>query len=594
MHTNAISIDPPGARELDDAIAVRREEAGWIVEVLLPDVPSMVRPGTPVDAAARERGLTVYAEDAVRTPMLPRGVVEALSLSPEREGPAVAVTVALSPDLVPVVGGIGRTRARTAARLSYGEADRAIADAGHPHHRDVHPIWDLALRLHADRAAGTGARFDIDEHVFTNEEGRVVTLDERHAHRSNMAVMEIMILVNAALAAHASASGLPILYRNHRYNDMERGDRASAAEALARIEGIGRREAAQRLRRMAHLVGQAEMGTEALGHFGLDLAAYAWFTSPLRRYCDVVNLRALLDGVVDPGIADLAGRLTELHRRQKGLSSDHHARSSRRRLVDLLERGRHDKLDQVDVHTILRAIEEGESSVPTHTVDHLRHRMATDDLSGRDMAALLTASRTHLGDDFAREVAEWVDGNPARILLLAEHEGRIPAPAADAEANSGAKAELQIAADRARARLTFGDATRTGPPHAPVFDVEARWQAAGDPIVAHGSGRTKRAAENSAAAALARLVPNDPAPSSVARTVLPKAPKTELLERAAARRAVVTFSDPARTGPDHAPRFEVEAVWKSAAEEIKAVGAGAGKKDAERDASEQILARLGR
>lgn len=590
-----ISIDPPGARDLDDAIHARRDPTGrWRVDVVLPDPTVVVPVGSSADAAARNAGTTTYGAAGIRRSMLPPEAAEGLTLSPHRNGSAVHVVLDVSPDLQARVASATRTSLRTAAALTYAQADRILEDVSDPLHPDLSRLWDLASRLHEERAAATGAVFDLATRTMTDEEGRIVRIDDRRAHRSNMIVMEFMVLANAALARHARDLGLPVLFRNHLLEGASFGARADAAAEIAVREGIGRHAAMARLRTMAHLVRQADLGTTSLGHHGLDLEAYGWFTSPLRRYADLANLRALLDGYADPEIETLAARLTGIHRDQGRSNAEHHAARSRQRLLPMLHRGAYDELDRSPLHVLLRALRENPGYGLDKARDYTMHRMRRGGLSGEDIAAL-RASGPEFGSDAVDGIERWISEDPERSASLAAYEAgamhNVP-PAPSAEANhKGALLEL---ATRLRAAVSFSDPERTGPAHAPTFAVTCTWRGPKGTVARTGNSRSVRTASHVAAGLVIEALAGEGTTGRAASIPPPPpaSPKNVLLERATAAGATVTFGSHRSAGPDHRRTFEVDVSWTHGGKTIKITGAGASKREAERKASERLVSLL--
>lgn len=594
-----LSIDPHGAREIDDAIGVTRlADGSWKVDVCIPDVPGMMPRGSKADEEARAQGLTRYLAEGRVHRMLPPALVDRLSLSPDEDRPMVHVAIQIGRRLETRVVGVRRLVHRTLAQLSYGQADAAIRDEGHPLHEHVGAVWQLAQILHEERAAATGATFDIAAGTYTNEEGHTVRLERGAAHPSNMAVMEIMILTNAALATWSRESGRSVLYRNHRLPGFTSGSRSAAAEELAEREGLGQATAVRRLRAIGNGIGPAEMGTEPLGHHGLDLAAYAWFTSPLRRYCDVVNLRALLDGDVDEELIRLADHLTTVHRTEKSRSSEHHANVARRRIVNMIEAGEEESLDRYDLHTIVRALCENPGFDMAPALRLVAARLAADGLSGRDIATLEDEVAQLFGAEAHETLAAWIEESEARKLMLAEFRGAAPATApADGRNHKG---RLQEHATTMKAGLRFDSPVRTGPPHNPLFSVTATWSLGGKATTGRGTSRTVRGAEAAAALdltgqlGLATAAEPVGAPETQARatpgTNAAVPAKSRLMEWVQGHPgSTVVFGQPVSSGPPHAPLFGVQATYRHHGREVYAEGEGRTKKEAEHAASEEML-----
>lgn len=591
---SVVSIDPKGASELDDAIAVTPlPEGGWMVDVCLPDVPRLIPPESGKDGVAREAGVTRYLPGGSVQRMLPGDLVERLSLSPDEDRPMVHVAIHVEPRLKADVVAIRRIDHRTAGRLSYPEADVAIVDAANPHHHALKEIWRLASVLHEERAASTGARFDLSGRTYTNEEGQEIRLDVTTAHRSNMAVMEIMILANATLGAWARDNGRSVLYRNHRISGYARGERASAALELAAREGLGEATARRRLRSMDGIVGTAELGTEPLGHHGLDVPVYGWFTSPLRRYCDVVNLRAILDNHVDPNLATLVSQLSDIHRTVRQDSSSHHAKVSRRQALATLGTRDESTLDRLDVHTVLRAFAENPGFDRNAAFHHLARRMAEDGMSGRDLAALQDEILTLFGQEAQDTVDAWIARSPSRRLVLDEFRGAASMDSDIAQDDGkNHKGALLEHATAMKASVRFHDAARSGASHNPVFTSEVSWTLAGVVTTATGIGRTVKTAERAAARELGEKVGVGGTPSKVA-SVRTAPPKSQVMEEVQARPGSnVEFVESGTSGPPHARRFRVEARFALDGHEITGRGTGTTKKEAEHAASKDLLERL--
>ncbi|MFZ3481932.1 RNB domain-containing ribonuclease [Sphingomonas sp. 3-13AW] len=598
-----ISIDPPGAREIDDAISVSRTPlGGWLVDICLPDVPRILKIGTPDDLAARTAGLSRYLTNGRVERMLPRRIVDQLSLSHEEDRPMIHIRVDLDRNLSTRMRFLRRINHRTLAGMTYADADRALLDAAHPLHGRLSAIWELAAVLHEERAAATGAKFDLSRSRYTNEEGKTVRLDRHSAHRSTMAVMEIMILTNAALAAWAEEYGSPVLYRNHRLAGFAHGSRTAATLELAEQEGLDLATAALRLRSKAHEVVPAEMGVRPLGHYGLDLGAYAWFTSPLRRYCDVVNLRALLNEETECDLSQLASDLTTAHRIEKAKSSEHHARAARRAIVELLNANDSQGIAAYDLHTILRALGEARSFNRDAAMRHLLARMEEDALSGRDLATLSEDGLTLFGREAHELVTSWIDASASRRILMAEFYGT-GAPLERADGHNH-KSRLYDHAAVAGATVCFGRAARSGPPHNPVFTVIASWEDRGVLTTAEGLERTVKSAQQVAARHLlgklkltAAGAPVTPSHACAQRPSTGSSPnighrsaKSLLMECVQARTgSTVQFGDTVASGPPHDLRFSVTAFYRHGDIEVHATGVGRTKKDAAHDASAKIL-----
>ena len=350
-----VTIDPIDAKDHDDAVFARPDpdpnnRGGFIIDVAIADVAHYVRPGSALDREALARGNSVYFPDQV-VPMLPERISNDLcSLVPNQDRAALAVRM--------VIGADGRKRShtfhrimmRSAARLSYPQAQDAID--GRPDHV-TGPLLDTVLRpLYAAYRALKSARdardpLDLDlpeRKILLKPDGtvdRVITPERLDAHRL---IEEFMILANVAAAESLERANTPLIYRVHdepapekiealreflRSLDISlpRGGTLATSHfngVLGHVKGRDVEELVNQV--VLRTQSQAEYTAENYGHFGLNLRRYAHFTSPIRRFADLVVHRALIralklgsDGL--PAAADgqslgeIAARISAAERR---------------------------------------------------------------------------------------------------------------------------------------------------------------------------------------------------------------------------------------------------------------------------------------
>lgn len=351
-----VTIDGETAQDFDDAIEVRRlDGGGYRLVVHIADVAFFVPEGSATDAEAVRRGTSVYFPGRA-VPMLPEKLSHHLcSLRPA----ALRLTQGVTLDY-DAGGGLRSARfhegvIRSAARLTYTEVARIVedrdAEARAGMSREIVAMLDaaaeLALRLAERRAARGAIDFDLPEPLILIElTGQTTDIVARRRNLAHRMIEEFMIAANQAVATELKRARVPALYRVHERPDPQRV--GALAEMLA---GLGYRlpenHGAVRPRDFAALieaargapeeafVGRAVLRTMALaryaescdGHFGLALTRYLHFTSPIRRYPDLVAHRALrrwLRGPAEtPGErADRAARLPELARECSRLERD--------------------------------------------------------------------------------------------------------------------------------------------------------------------------------------------------------------------------------------------------------------------------------
>ncbi|MFL6824743.1 MAG: ribonuclease R [Xanthobacteraceae bacterium] len=321
-----VTIDPADAKDHDDAVhAVRDDDpknpGGFLITVAIADVAHYVRHGSALDREALIRGNSVYFPDRV-VPMLPERISNDLcSLKPGEDRTALGVRL--------VVGADGRKRShsfhrvlmRSAARLSYVQAQAAID--GWPDETTgpllasvLEPLYSAYRAVKRARDGRAPLDLDLPERkiVLTahNTVDRVMTPERLDAHRL---IEEFMILANVAAAETLERARVPLIYRVHDEPDPERVnalreflqslDISFPKGGALRAEHFNRILARVKGRDVEKLVNevvlrtqaQAEYTAENYGHFGLNLRRYAHFTSPIRRYADLVVHRGLIRAV---------------------------------------------------------------------------------------------------------------------------------------------------------------------------------------------------------------------------------------------------------------------------------------------------------
>ncbi|WP_416347073.1 ribonuclease R [Devosia sp.] len=318
-----VTIDPPDAKDHDDAVHAEADAdpanpGGHIVTVAIADVAAYVRPGTALDREAYLRGNSVYFPDRV-VPMLPERISNDLcSLKPGEPRAALAIRMVIGADGAKRGHSVHRVLMRSAAKLSYQQAQAAID--GQPDDTTgpllepiLKPLWAAYEAMAAARDRRGPLDLDLPERrIVLDEKGLVkdIRVPERLvAHRL---IEEMMIGANVAAAESLEQKGSALLYRVHDEPSSEKlqslrdflgsldiavkkSDSVRAADfngVLAQARKAGNIEQVSEM--VMRSQAQAEYAAENYGHFGLHLARYAHFTSPIRRYADLIVHRALV------------------------------------------------------------------------------------------------------------------------------------------------------------------------------------------------------------------------------------------------------------------------------------------------------------
>jgi ribonuclease R len=330
------TIDPDDAKDFDDAISARREDGGVRLWVHIADVTAYVRPGGALDREAQRRATSVYVPGAVE-PMLPEVLSnQACSLRPGEERLAVTVELVLRGAEVASVS-FHRSRVRSDRRFTYREVDEIFAGR----QRAEGPWADAleAAREVARALAGRREAVEIGNPEPTFEfdsEGHVVGVRFEEQTESHRLIEQLMILANEQVAGYLADHRHPTLYRVHarpepsaiaflveQLADLDiptpplprHMTPQQAAEVAAEVSRIVAREARGRSALgglVLRSLKQAYYSPKNLGHAGLGSPRYTHFTSPIRRYPDVVAHRGLLQGLGIDGSATLPHELDEL------------------------------------------------------------------------------------------------------------------------------------------------------------------------------------------------------------------------------------------------------------------------------------------
>jgi ribonuclease R len=318
-----VTIDPADAKDHDDAVFAisdpdEKNPGGVVATVAIADVAAYIRYGTALDREALKRGNSVYFPDRV-VPMLPERISNDLcSLREGQDRPALAVRMIFSADGRKLRHSFHRVMMKSAAKLAYPQAQAAIDGApddktGPILDTVLKPLWDAYAVLKRGRDTRQPLELELPERkILLKEDGtvdRVVVPERLDAHRL---IEEFMIQANVAAAETLEAKRQALVYRIHDAPSLAKQE--SLREFLQTL-GLSLARGAQmrpnqfngildRVRGADHegLVNevvlrtqmQAEYSPNNIGHFGLNLRRYAHFTSPIRRYADLIVHRGLI------------------------------------------------------------------------------------------------------------------------------------------------------------------------------------------------------------------------------------------------------------------------------------------------------------
>ncbi len=317
-----LTIDGEDARDFDDAVSCRaRPGGGWRLGVHIADVSYYVAAGTVLDREAYERGTSVYLPDRVLH-MLPEELsCRVCSLVPDRDRLTVSAGMDIEPDGKIVHAEFYRSVIRSRARLTYNGVEEVLQDS----RKSGNPAWDFipelkliycaAQALRARRQTRGSLDFDLpDSRIVLGSDGRVKTIEKQVQLASHGLIEDCMIAANEAVAGYLARTDTPALYRVH---EPPGGEKLEALKEMLRAYGYalkpgksressrgfqelllswqGRPEASVLNTALLRAMKQALYAPKNLGHFGLASPCYTHFTSPIRRYPDLIVHRKLTE-----------------------------------------------------------------------------------------------------------------------------------------------------------------------------------------------------------------------------------------------------------------------------------------------------------
>ena len=307
-----VTIDPDDARDFDDAIHVGKlPNGGWQLGVHIADVAAYVERGGALDREARRRGNSVYLPDRV-IPMLPERLSNGVcSLNPGVDRLTHSVFIQFDKRGMAKSARFARSVIRSALRLTYKEAYAILMSPPRDQLGErLHIAWELAALLRRKRFEHGALDLDFPEvKVWVDKQGEPTRLERVENDESHQLIEEFMLAANEAVARQLKKRAIPTIYRVHENPDPEKlaeyrefvlsfnykiGDlthRVELQRLLAEIRGKPEEQALKVA--LLKSLKRARYDPQPLGHYGLAKTNYLHFTSPIRRYADLVVHRAL-------------------------------------------------------------------------------------------------------------------------------------------------------------------------------------------------------------------------------------------------------------------------------------------------------------
>ena len=314
------TIDPKDAKDFDDALSLRKLENGlWEVGVHIADVTHYVKPGSIIDKEAYERATSVYLVDRT-IPMLPESLCNNLcSLRPNEEKLTFSVVLEMNDEAEVVASRIGRTIIESDRRFTYEEA-QAIIETGQGDYKDeILTLHHLAQQLRKTRFASGSIDFDRYEVKFEiDEKGKPLNVYFKESKEANKLIEEFMLIANRAVAESMGKqpkgkTKKTFVYRVHEQPDPEKmknfagfirrfgyklktdGSKSELTKGINNLLDKAQGKPEENLIETLAIrsMQKARYSTENIGHYGLAFPYYSHFTSPIRRYPDMMAHRLL-------------------------------------------------------------------------------------------------------------------------------------------------------------------------------------------------------------------------------------------------------------------------------------------------------------
>jgi ribonuclease R len=314
-HLPIVAIDPADARDHDDAVWAQSDGAGGFNAIVaIADVSFYVRPGSALDAQAKKRGNSVYFPDRV-VPMLPETLsADMCSLKANKDRAALACHLTINKTGKVTAWRFTRAVIRVAANIAYEDAQAAIDGGAHELlDTALRPLWDCWALLAKARAAREPLDLDLPERrVVLDAAGRITSIAVRERLDAHRLIEDFMIAANVAAAKALEAKKAPCMYRVHEPPAREK--LVALKDYLETFEvpfALGQVVTPKVFNHVLTRVGDADFRPQVMeqilrtqtqayyapanqGHFGLSLGSYGHFTSPIRRYADLLVHRSLV------------------------------------------------------------------------------------------------------------------------------------------------------------------------------------------------------------------------------------------------------------------------------------------------------------
>ena len=434
-HMTLVTIDSETTKDLDDAIAIcKNEDGSHLVRVVISNPVPFVTPGSIDDCAAFSLGATVYRRDHATHRMLGARISEEdASLVAGKPRQAIVFDMTLDLDLDVTRFEASAQEITVNHRLSYSQIPDILGDDTHPAHSVLSVACALSQALLAKRRKrGAMALFDLQQLMMTNEDGKLARADSAEEMIGNIIVQEMMILTNSQVAMYMLKEGVPAVFRTHK----RQASAPSSVELATTVQSWldGRAIDSEEVRsQFNQVVGRAYYSGYAAGHYGLNLPVYLHVTSPLRRYADLMNMRQLCAHLAGQSLAYSNAELIEVSveqlnaniERQRQSRSEGFKASLKRTVERQVAENRLKTLAEHEIEAAIKLSAEA-GAMPEPISEEITRRIQSNTLGMSATTRLVFKTPISLlNDNIRKALSEWLDQEPSRAPMLANAGAQI-------------------------------------------------------------------------------------------------------------------------------------------------------------------------
>lgn len=427
LNYKGITIDGENSRDLDDAIWAERDKNGYKVSVLISNVARSVEVDSRDDKSAQLIQFSQYNATSCLKPMFKRELSErALSLLAGESRPVVVYSFSIDQSLECTTVNVVEGEYINQNRLTHVDVPLILDQPDNPLYSQINLLNELAVKLLNKRIDnGALAIYDLSTGWGVDEEGNVkeVSRDERNA--GHTIVQEFMIMANINLAKYAIENDVPILFRNHRAkaaaprikeisNDIFKGFELNSTNYIETFS-----------KRMKLLCGSADVGEVNHGHYGLNSEAYAYFTSPIRRYPDLINQRNILahqSGKEVPYQSDELKKLAAVFNSKQLAAKERTSDFFKQKANHLgrlnLLKDEFQGLTSKELYRVLRVIEDGNGEVSRSLQNETCRRLEAGLLDTRALTLLYSGLATLFDEAYKKRLIIYVRSNSGLASVI--------------------------------------------------------------------------------------------------------------------------------------------------------------------------------